>query len=354
MSFFKSILFVSLFYSFAAEASQDPTFALLNIQDQGSTTVQNLVFMSERDLKAKIPEDMQVFIDMPRTQHKIVDPMKFYRFGKESTEQVFYPCATDKYVVVEAKNFAAMPYLVALSLSECVGVSIYFPKLKAGVLHLGFKGYDKNFLAEFLGHFPKRNRHKAKVTLLSSYCSILFKQVYDAVRKEGFNVSSVDVLPLYMEHPNRNSDGTKYYSYERLGIAPDDAAELNNLPQQHLRLQCEARTSLYPVASEYPRALVLELASGDSCQFFETGFYGANDELFWQMFEIYNELQAKVAVVQHREVMKARVNSFVQERCELNMRVAMLAFDVLGPEMEGIDRIVELAAQEQAKKLANK
>ncbi len=145
------------------------------------------------------------------------------------------------------------------------------PGVKAGVMHVGFESVDRNLLLEFLNHFPKDMRSKAKVNLVSGYCSILLRDVYNRLRHFGFAVDSVDVTPLFLYCKERSSSGVKYYSYERFGLTTEDAERLRGSSNAQISSEIEKRAGLYPVMAEYPRVLVMKVATGESCQFFEEG-----------------------------------------------------------------------------------
>lgn len=339
---FQAVILFSAIHIVGGVHASDPSFQMTDLLNETKNVKQTLVFMSERDCEMKMPDGLKQVLKLPKTKNLIIDPMSMFEFPESGVDQKFYPAVADTYAIIEAKNFSQMPYLVASNLYENVGVGVYLPGVKAGVMHVGFKSVEGDLFLQFLNQFPKEMRSKAKVSLVSGYSSILLRDVYNRLIHFGFAVGSVDVTPLFLYCKERKSSGIKYYSYERFGLTEEDAKRLKGLSNAQISSEIEKRAGLYTLMAEYPRVLVMKVATGESCQFFEEGFGPVNSGTIEVVCAVVRHL-AQQNPVQHKQIMQTSVRMFADGVIKNSRNVSNRAINSLGPDMEGLERIAELS-----------
>lgn len=299
------IIAISLILPNAAIAS-DPSFRIENVLDDSGKVRQTLVFLSEAECQKKMPKKIKPLMKLPEIKHQIINPLAMFEFPESGLVQIFYPTVMDTFAIIDAKNFEIIPYLLTTDLCECVGVGIYVSGLKAGVMHVGFDSVKHKF-GEFLQHFPKSVRAKATVTLMSSYYTVLLQEVCEKLDKNGFKNIFADVVPIYLDCENRTSSGTKYYSYERLGFTKEDASKIALMIPSAVQKEVESHAGLYLTMTESKRALIMDIRSGVSCQFFPLGCGEANSEMVHVLYKLRHMLEQMNPRI-HQELMAKAVS----------------------------------------------
>jgi hypothetical protein len=288
---FRIVMLVTLAFTTAAQAS-DPSFRITDILDGSLKVKQTLVYMSESDCEKKTPKKIRPLMKLPGITHQIIDPLTMFGFSEKGLEQIFYPVEMNNYGILKAKDYATVPYILTTGLCECVGVGIQVAGVQAGIMHVGFAGIRHKF-SEFLGHFPKSTRAKAKVTLMSTFYTVLLEEVCEKLTKNGFHNISADVVPIYLDCQDRTSSGTKYYSYERLNFTKEDAHRLSQLSSQEVIKAVEERAGLSMLMTESDRMLILDLQTGASCQFYPQGFGAANSQMVHMLYELRRKVEGE-------------------------------------------------------------
>jgi hypothetical protein len=356
---FKSIILTALLLGVGVKAS-DPTFEIKDLLDESGIVKQTLVFMSERDCQEKIPGGLKALMKLPKTQHQTIHPLSLYEFpdaysepSKETdSEQKFYPVFPDVYAIIEAKNFAEMPYLLAADVNDYVAVGIYVPDTMAGIMYVGYKSFDSGLFTQFLQMFSKNKRATTKVTLTSSYYSTLLLQVCRKIAESGFKNLSLDVVPIFLDNPTRTSSGTKYYSYERFGFSLEDACRLSKLSSAQITQEVNPRAALYPVMGESHRALIMDVRTGKTCQFVPEGFGESNSKLIHLLCDTHKKA-LKVLPLFQKNTMSKAVEIELNAIYAASRILAHIALGALGPNTDGLERISAIFA-EDAKKEVNK
>ncbi len=348
MQQFLTLLIAILLFAQPLMASND-FLELPNIKDEGSTVTQTSVFLNELECQAKMPKNLRPLLMLPKTQHRIVDPLDFYEFKQEKTEQIFYAVNMDTYAVIEAKHFETIPFIVTNNLCECVGVSIYIPGDRAGVMHAGFKSTQQGLLVEFINRFDKAQRGKAQVTLTTSYCTVLLREVYDILLKNGFKVASASIHPVYLNCKNRTSDGTKFFSYERLGFTAEDIKALRKKSAKEKEDAIFTRATLSTSMVYTPKLLILDLRNGDTCQLFGPDFGRASSDLITYLFEIYPMVQ-KMDISSHKVCMQHAIKLYAKKHYKATLERANEAMISMGVEMDGLEKLMELYTADASRK----
>lgn len=293
----------------------DPKFEIEQLADESGKVIQSLVFVSEKDYLATVPESLKPLMNLPPIKHTIIEPARVFEFTRKGVEQKFYPVQMDSYAILEAKDFHTIPYILTSDLCECLGVSLYVKDGKAGVMHVGFQSLDEQLLDEFLNHFSCYNKSIVTVRIMTSYYSVVLQEVCSKLTKCGFKTLEADIVPIYLDCKNRTSSGTKYYNYEKMGWTPDEAKAIRALPEEQGIESIESISGLNTIFCESRRVLILDARDGSSCQFFPVGYGEANSNLVHMFYKTIHMLNMVLPLSKHKMLFDNFVLSF-KERYE--------------------------------------
>ncbi len=222
-----------------------------------------------------------------------------------------------EYKLLDSKNFADTPFLATDSIVECVGVRIVLLGRRVGLMHVNFKSFDTQKFSRFISNFPLKIRAECKVSLVCAIPSVLLADVYNTLVTGGFTVESSYVSPILGIFKDRpGSETLQCYPYEAQGLNSSDVKRLKLLLQEkgHEEFLAEFQKSYKSSTKlmERPRALILNVQTGESCQVFEKGCYYGNGRILVYMNQYYHTILASgIPGFGHEVCMRELLNEYL-------------------------------------------
>jgi hypothetical protein len=309
------LLLLVLILPTASQASDD----VLYIKELRIGTHQGVELLPEASFRKRIPAELHPVLDLPETKHTLIDPTSLLSFTQRGIKKRFHGVDTGNYKVLDNKDFADTPFLATDSIVECVGVRIVLLGRRVGLMHVNFESFDSKKFAKFISNFPEKVRTKCQVSLVSSIPSILLSDVYKTLVTGGFAVESAYVSTIYGEFSSRpGTESLQCYPYEAQGLNAADISRLRLLRQEQghdaflAEFQKSYRSS--PKLMERPRALILNVQTGESCQIFEKGCYYGNGRILVYMNQFYQAIiMAGIPVYGYEVAMRKKLEDYLIE-----------------------------------------